>query len=403
MSTGFSQRISLALLLGLLVFLAGSCTYIEGCEVRAHSWSQSRYERTTSLQAPFAPGSTLDVDTSSGSISVTGTDAAECNISATITGYAPTEEEAEELARQVEIELDPTGDTLKLRAHQPRLGYNRAITVSYTIALPRRANLECHSAYGTLSVAAIEGTVNAQTGSGSINAKSIRGTTYLDTSYGSISCRDVVGQSITLHSGSGSVTATNLEGPARIESSYGSVTCEGFSGGDLTLRSGSGRVTLSGATFSTCEAQSSYGSVAASNLKGNFVKLHSGSGSIDISDSGVPRMDLSTSYGRIDGRQITTGDLRAASGSGGVDIVCTPACPPDMTAEVRSSYGGVAFTAPPAFAGRVTLATSYGSVHTDWPVTITGKIGDKKRIDGAIGDGSGVLRLETGSGSVTLR
>jgi len=78
-------------------------------------------------------------------------------------------------------------------------------------------------------------------------------------------------------------------------------------------------------------------------------------------------------------------------------------CPPNLTAKVKSSYGSVAFTAPTGFAGRVTLSTHYGSVRTDLPVTITGKIGDQKKIDGTIGEGTGVLRLETSSGSVTLR
>lgn len=60
------------------------------------------------------------------------------------------------------------------------------------------------------------------------------------------------------------------------------------------------------------------------------------------------------------------------------------------------------FTAPPAFAGQVRMATDYGSVRTDRPITISGEIG-KKRIEGAIGQGQGHLHLETSSGSVTLR
>ena len=114
-------------------------------------------------------------------------------------------------------------------------------------------------------------------------------------------------------------------------------------------------------------------------------------------------MDLSTSYGRVQAQQITTGDLKAGSGSGTADILCSAACPPDLTAHVKSAYGNVVFTAPPGFAGRVSLSTSYGSVQTDLPVTVIGRMGDKKKIDGTIGEGAGVLRLETSSGSVTLR
>jgi DUF4097 and DUF4098 domain-containing protein YvlB len=377
-----------------------------GCDIRSvhvGSWGQKKYEKTTSHQTPFAPGSTLDVDTSSGSITVTGTDAAGCDIIARITGYAPTEEEAQELAEQVEIKLDQAGSTLRVRADKPTLGNNRGISISYTITVPRQATVQCRSAYGSLSVAGIEGAVSGKTSSGSIEAESIRGTTRLDTSYGSISCREIVGEDVTLRSSSGSITAANVEGSARMESSYGSVTCEGFSGGDLTLKSSSGRIAVSNATFGTCDANTSYGPAAGSNLKGRLIKFHSSSGNIDISDSDAPSMDLSTSYGRVDARQIVTGDLKAGSGSGSVDVVCAPACPPGLIANVKSSYGSVTFTAPARFAGRVTLSTNYGSVQTDLPVTITGKIGDKKKIDGTIGAGTGMLHLETSSGSVTLK
>ncbi|MBN1361967.1 MAG: DUF4097 family beta strand repeat protein [Sedimentisphaerales bacterium] len=398
------QRISLGLGLAALLAAVGC----DGRGIYVRNWNQiggnqRRYERTSSHEAPFPAGSTLDVDTSSGSIGVTGTDGTDCSIVATITGFAPTEEEAQELAEQVEIKLEQSNDTLRVRADQPTLPNNRGISVSYKIMVPRRANVACRSGYGSVTLAGFEGTVNGKTGSGSIEAERISGTTHLDTSYGSISCRDVTGSEIALHSGSGSIHTANLEGQTRIDSSYGSITCDGFSGGDLTVRSGSGSIAISGATFAACEVDSSYGAVTGSHLKGDTIKYHSGSGSVAIAESDAARIELSASYGRIDGRQITTRELEAHSGSGSVEIVCTPACPSDLTASVRSSYGSVTLTAPPSFAGRVTLSTSYGSVESDLPVTITGRIGDKKKIEGTVGQGNGALRLESGSGSVALR
>jgi DUF4097 and DUF4098 domain-containing protein YvlB len=371
--------------------------------IHVGGWGQSKYEKTSTHQASFPPGTTLDVDTSSGSIAVTGTDATACNIIAAITGHAPTEEEAQELAEQVEIRLEQAGNTLKVRADKPTLSSNRGLSISYSVTVPRQANIQCRSAYGSLNVIGIEGTVNGKTSSGSIKAEAIHGETHLDTSYGSISCRDVAGEDITLRSSSGSITAANIEGTARIESSYGSVTCEEFSGGNLTLKSGSGRIVVSDATFGTCNADTSYGSVTGSNLKGNTITCHSSSGNINIANGDAPNMSLSTSYGRVKARQITTGNLSASSSSGSIDIVCAPACPPELKARVKSSYGSVTLAAPTGFAGRVTLSTRYGSVRTDLPVTVTGKIGDKKRIDGTIGVGTGLLHLETSSGSVTLR
>jgi hypothetical protein len=73
-----------------------------------------------------------------------------------------------------------------------------------------------------------------------------------------------------------------------------------------------------------------------------------------------------------------------------------------MTASGITSYGSIEFVAPPGFAGQVDLATSYGSIKTDLPITITGEL-TKKRLSGRIGEGKGRLRLETKSGSVNLR
>ena len=41
-----------------------------------------------------------------GPITITGADSNECRVTAQIVGHAPTEEEAQELAEQVEIRLD---------------------------------------------------------------------------------------------------------------------------------------------------------------------------------------------------------------------------------------------------------------------------------------------------------
>ncbi len=353
------HRIVLALSIASVLIAAG-------CDIHTGSWGgQSRFERTATGQRPLLAGSTLDVETSAGSITITGADVADCNIVATITGYAPTEEEAQELAEQVAIEMETIGSTLKVRADKPHTGNNQSISVSYRIVVPQQTNVDCHSSYGSLDLANIDGTVTARTSSGSVDAEQIRGS-------------------------------------ANLSSSYGSITCERFSNGDLVVKTSSGKVTISDATFGRCDAATSYGSVTGHSLSGETIKFRSSSGSIDLTDGTADSIDLSTSYGRVNARRIAVSDLRANSGSGSVDIDCADACPPELTANVKSSYGSVTFAAPPGFAGQVHLATNYGSVRTDLPITISGEL-SKKKIAGTVGSGHGDLRIETSSGSVTLR
>ena len=383
--------------LSVLSFVA-----LSGCGIQIGGCNQVKYERTVSKQTSCEAGGTLDVVTQSGSITITGADTNECSVTAKIVGYAPTDEEAQELAEQVQIKLESSGDTLKVRADHPHLTNNRSIAVSYEITAPRRLNVLCQSDYGSLSTTNLKGEIKGKTSSGSIKAEQIEGPLDLDTSYGSIDCKSIAGPTTLLRSSSGSLTATDLKGEAKFVTSYGNITCDTFSGTGLDLKTESGKIAISNASFRNCLANTSYGSVVCNHLKGNSIKLRSSSGGLDLTAIDAPTLDISTSYGSIKANEITTAKLLASSGSGSINIVCTSATGADLTAEVKSSYGGIDFTAPPGFSGQVDLRTDYGSIHTALPITVSGEI-TKTKVTGKIGEGNGLLRLQTGSGSITLK
>ena len=381
-----------------LGFLMIAC----GCDMHFGNWSRAKYEKVSNHQAPLSTGGTLDVATDSGSIRITGDEITECRIEATIVAHAPTEEEAQELAEQVQIRLDTADDTLKVRADKPHLTNNRSIAVSYVITAPRQVNVLCESDYGSLGVTDLAGTVKGRTSSGSVTAEKIEGPVDLNTSYGSISCEDLAGPTILLHSSSGSISVTGLKGSAKIETAYGSVSCEDASGESLDLRTSSGQISLTNVSFPECLAETDYGAIGCDTLTGKMMKLRSSSGSVELTDARADTIDLDTSYGRVEGRGITSGNLQAHSGSGGIDLACSESCPADLKAEVKTSYGSISFRAPPAFSGEVRLTTEYGSVRTALPVQVVGKV-EKNHLAGGIGEGTGLIHLETASGSIELR
>ena len=373
-----------------------------GCDIQMGGWWQAKYERTIQQQAPIIPGSKLYVETSSGSITITGGDVTECSVIAEICGRAPTEEEAQILAEQVTIELVTVGDTLTVKADKPPSRNNRSISISYDIAIPKQTNIECSSSYGSIEIANIKGQTSGKTSSGSIEAKNIEGPVNLDTSYGSVKCRNITGDNITVKSSSGSITAEIIKGSTQLTTSYGSITCTDISDGDLKLKTSSGKIRLSNASFSDCDAHTSYGSIVSGQLNGKLIKLHSGSGSINLTDSSADTTNLTTSYGRITCRQITTNEITAKSGSGNLNITCSDSTPDEIVADLVTSYGSIEFTAPQNFAGQVDLSTSYGSIRTNRPITINGQI-SKKKLNGTIGEGSGKLHMKTSSGSINLQ
>jgi len=375
---------------------------ISGCDIQIGGWGQAKYERTVQRQAPLSPGSKLYVETSSGSITITGGDVTECSLIAEICGRAPTEEEAQLLAEQVKIELETAGNTLTVKAEKPPKKNKSSISISYDITVPKQTNVECASSYGAIEIANIEGTAIGKTSSGSIEAKNIEGPVNLDTSYGSVNCRNITGDNITVKSSSGSIAAEIIKGSTQLTTSYGSITCTDMSDGNLKLKTSSGKIRLSNASFGDCDAHTSYGSIVSDGLDGKLIKLHSGSGSINVTDSSADTTSLSTSYGRITCRQITTNNITAKSGSGNLDIACSDSTPDEIVADLVTSYGSIDFAAPQNFAGQVDLSTSYGSIQTSRPITISGQI-SKKKLNGTIGEGSGKLHMQTSSGSINLQ
>ncbi len=388
------------------IIALGSClclfAIVTGCDIQIGNWGQAKYERTVQRQAPLAAGSTLVAETSFGSITIAGADVADCNVVAEICGRAPTEEEAQELAEQVEIKLETVGTTLTVKADKPPTKHNRSISISYSITVPKQTHVECASSYGAIKVSDINANVSGKTSSGSVAIENIEGSANLDTSYGSVKCRNISGGNVTVKSSSGSITAENIKGSTQLSTSYGSITCKDVSGGDVQLKSSSGAIKLSNASFGDCDAHTSYGSIDSDELKGDSVKLHSDSGGIHVTGASADTVDISTSYGRITCREMTVNDLTARSGSGNLDVAYSDSTPAEITASVVTSYGSIDFTAPPGFVGQVDLSTSYGSVRTDRPITISGEVG-KRKLQGTIGQGKGRLHLQTSSGSINLK
>ncbi len=375
---------------------------VTGCDFQFGNWGRAKYERTVQKQIPLDSGSTVVAQTSSGSITITGADVADCNVVAQIRVQAPTEQEAQEIAEQVKIKLEQVGNTLTVKADKPRKKRRCSIAISYDITVPKQTNVECASSYGPVKLSNILGSAKGKSSSGSISAEDIQGSVHLDTSYGSVTCVNVSGDNIKLESSSGAIKARNVKGSADLDTSYGSITCEDISGGDLKLRTSSGKIKLMKASCGDCDLHTSYGSIRAEELTSKSLKLHSGSGGIDVTQASADSADISTSYGRITCRQLTTADLTAKSGSGSINIACSDSTTPEINANVVTSYGSVDFETPPDFAGSVDMATSYGSISTDLPITVSGQI-SKKKLAGTIGQGNGKLYLKTSSGSIKVR
>jgi DUF4097 and DUF4098 domain-containing protein YvlB len=321
---------------------------VGACNMEIHNWSSAHYERTVEVQQAMAEGGSLAVSTASGSIAVAGQAVSEARIVATIRGQAPTEEEARELAEATEIRIETSGDRVAIKADTPTQGNGRSVSISYDIVVPTRTSVECESA-------------------------------------------------------SGGIKATALEGSVRGHTASGSVTCENLRNGSVNMDSSSGSVRLSNAAgITSCEMHTSSGRAAAEWVQAQDIRIGSTSGSVELRDARAQSIDMRGASGRVEGRDLTCSRLNAESASGGVSIEFSPAAPADVTATIGSISGGVSVVAPRNFAGRIEMSTTSGSVQSDLPVTVQGKMSNK-HLSGTVGSGSGSLTLRTTSGSVNVR
>lgn len=190
MRNGHFKRASLGLLLCMALL-------ISGCNMRA------KYQRTVRLSAPMSPGSTFTAQTHNGYITTDGADVADCNMVATITARAATEEQAQQLAEEVEISLEPSGDGLTARIKKPTRLINKSVGVSLDVTVPGRANLELVTHNGPVVIADVTGDVRATTHNGRVETQRVSGSAVLTTHNGKISVKQTSGNAkLKTHNGS---------------------------------------------------------------------------------------------------------------------------------------------------------------------------------------------------------
>lgn len=175
----FTTKISLFCLLCILTFSTGSCINING-------WSRFEYERMDELDAALVPGSTLALENDVGSITIEGLDVTSCNLTATITAKAPTEEEAEELAEQTKIALEPYRNTLTVKITKPPKRKHRSVSINFDITVPKQTALQISSDVGEIRISDIAEEIRARTDVGRISCREISGDIDLQADVGKI-------------------------------------------------------------------------------------------------------------------------------------------------------------------------------------------------------------------------
>jgi hypothetical protein len=110
---------------------------------------------------------------------------------------------------------------------------------------------------------------------------------------------------------------------------------------------------------------------------------------------------LETYNGKIIAEDIS-GDIKLKTYNGSVKAYYSDSIQPAPDISMVTYNGGISLTTPPDYSAKVYASTYNGSIDTDLPITVIGKV-KKNKLTGTIGEGQAELHLETYNGSIRIR
>jgi len=212
--------------------------------------------------------------------------------------------------------------------------------VHVEVTLPRRVETDVESSGGGLEIANLEGRVKAESSGGGVRIADITGDLTLSSSGGSVKVERVHGM-VRAESSGGGVSVSAVDGTAHLESSGGSIVVDSVSGDLHASTSGGG------------------------------VRVENAGGAVVADSSGGP---------------VRVG-FAAGNAKGG---------------DLDSSGGGVEARVDPAVGLEIDASSSGGSVSSDLPVTIRGKV-SRDSLHGNLNGGGAVLKLRSSGGGIDLK
>lgn len=182
---------------------------------------------------------------------------------------------------------------------------------------------------------------------------------------------------VDLKTSGGSISVDDLEGTVEIKTS----------GGSLDLNNIRGPVA----------GKTSGGSISIGKVDGD-VKVNTSGGSIRIANA-YGTVDAHTSGGGITVNEVM-GTIQADTSGGSVKAYISQQ--PKGNCRLKTSGGSITVYLAEDIALNVDAGTSGGSIHTEFPVTIQGKV-SKRELKAQINGGGPELYLHTSGGSIYIK
>lgn len=302
----------------------------------------------------------VEVETSGGSISVSGGQATEARVEVYITGNngknnLSKDEIKARLEELYDLNVSVSNNKLVAVAKQKKQihDWKKSLSISFKVFVPGEVSTDLSTSGGSISLENLLGKQAFSTSGGSLNINNVGGNVKGRTSGGSINLENSKND-IDLSTSGGSIEAKNCDGNLRLSTSGGSLELNGLKG--------------------QINATTSGGSVHGSNIDGELI-THTSGGNIHLNDLSCS-LETSTSGGHIDVSIKELGKYVTISNSG----------------------GNINITLPKDKGLDLDLSGKIADTHFE---NFNGKINEYE-VNGKLNGGGVPVRVNAGSGKISL-
>ena len=293
-----------------------------------------------------------------------------------------------------------------------------------------RGRQQIENSFGDVEVRTNDGDLTVRNGNGAVIAADITGIVDITNRFGRIRATNV-GHGLTIHSNNGEIDAQNVGGVTLISNSFGRVTVTDMKS-DVTVQNQNGQVRATGVT-GTADLHTTFDRVDVSHI-GKALRVRAANATV-VGDAVGESATVETTFGSVELRDVKTGarvtsanssvrltgiggEAYAKTSFGGVDVndvsgpvtvenqngSVTVASRPGQRCQpisVQTSFGPIRVSLPSGMGYNVTARTSFGRIHSDEDMTVSGDFRPDS-MSGKIAGGGCDLRLTGQNGSIDI-
>ncbi len=400
--------LELALCAGILAVFWGGYRWAQDNGLRLSAFAldtvSAQGDETQTL--PVSGPATLTLDNAAGAVTVTGGTGSEIVISAHKTAWGATQAEADAALAALKITVTQTGDVIAIKVVQPAevalIGEKRGGSVDFTIAVPADTALKIHTDFGEVTAGGVTRGADLSTSAGAVSASDLSGDALVLTSdFGDVTLERAAAGTVHAATSSGAVRLQQVTatGAVTLESDFGSLRFEDGAAERLSATTSSGGVTLTDLSITgAVDAHSDFGNLSVVRVaaEGGYT-LGTSSGSVTLTGA-TGSVTAESGFGDVTITEAEGVTLGAHTSSGRVTFAGSLGAGPHS---LRSDFGDIVLRLPPDASATFDLGTDFGSIYSDFPVTLSGDM-DATAWQGTLGGGGPRLTVHTSSGSIRL-